>query len=115
MSEQTPSGAFLIVHSQVIPLEKAEITLGRGPDNDLVINDPGVSRHHARLVARGGNFQIDDLDSLSGTYVNGAQVRQGKVSSGDIISLAGVSMLYVENQPKLFSALWEETRPPEQA
>jgi pSer/pThr/pTyr-binding forkhead associated (FHA) protein len=113
VNDSYPPGAFIIINSQVFPLDKEVINMGRGPANDLVINDPSVSRQHAQLVANRGCYLISDLNSASGTYINGESVRQRKVHSGDIIALAGVSMLYVENQPKLISALWEETRPPD--
>lgn len=113
MSGKLPKGAFLIIRSQVLPLDKEVVSIGRGSDNDLVLHEPTVSRHHAKLVARRGRYTIADLNSASGTFINGEPVRQQVVRSGDIISLAGVSLLYVENHTKLESALWAETRPPE--
>src|SRR6266498_3340982 len=47
------------------------ITIGRGPDNMIVINDPSVSTHHAQLQRAGEMYRLKDLDSTNGTRVNG--------------------------------------------
>lgn len=48
------------------------ITIGRTPDNDVVIHDPKISRHHAQIVQHErGEYSIVDLKSTNGTYVNG--------------------------------------------
>ncbi|MGC9523037.1 MAG: FHA domain-containing protein [Anaerolineae bacterium] len=43
----------------------SEITLGRAPDNDLVLQDPSVSGHHAELVATGDGYRVRDLNSTN--------------------------------------------------
>jgi pSer/pThr/pTyr-binding forkhead associated (FHA) protein len=110
-----PNNAFLIINGRIFPLDKNEVTIGRSLDNQLVINDLGVSRTHAKLQARGGRFMIRDQNSTSGTYVNGQRVRRKTLDSGDIISLAGIPMLYVEDSPGLSGTSWESTRPFEEA
>lgn len=53
-----------------------ELTIGKLPDNNIVINNAMVSRHHAKIVMdKGGRFEIVDLNSKNGTYVNGRKVR----------------------------------------
>jgi pSer/pThr/pTyr-binding forkhead associated (FHA) protein len=65
---------------------KSEITVGRAPDNDLVINDIHVSSNHARLLCSGGGiFEVFDLRSTCGTFVNGAPVKEKLLTSGDRI------------------------------
>ena len=49
------------------------ITIGRGSDNMIVINDPSVSTHHAQLQRAGETYRLKDLDSTNGTHVNGSQ------------------------------------------
>ena len=56
------------------PLEKGEITIGRDLGNDIVINDPEVSRHHSRLFLQGENYVIEDRGSTNGTSVNGQRL-----------------------------------------
>ncbi|MCE1253294.1 MAG: FHA domain-containing protein [Anaerolineae bacterium] len=56
------------------PLEKGEITIGRDLGNDIVINDPEVSRHHSRLFLQGENYILEDRGSTNGTSVNGQRL-----------------------------------------
>ena len=59
-----------------VPVEQKEVTIGRDPSNKLVLPDPTVSRFHARAFARGNEVLIVDLDSTSGTYVDGIRITQ---------------------------------------
>jgi ABC-type multidrug transport system ATPase subunit len=62
--------------------------IGRTPDNDLVISDLSVSRKHAELRrSPAGRYQIVDLGSHNGTYVNGVRVDQAEISEDDIIGI----------------------------
>lgn len=58
------------VPPMTVALNRPEISLGRGPDNDVVLVGKEVSGHHAKLVRRGDQVVIVDLKSLNGTYVN---------------------------------------------
>ncbi|HVP21820.1 MAG TPA: FHA domain-containing protein [Anaerolineaceae bacterium] len=58
------------IPGKIYPLEKAEIFIGRDLGNDIVINDPEVSRRHARLYMQGNSYIIEDLGSTNGTAVN---------------------------------------------
>lgn len=64
------------------------LTIGRDPDNDLVIDAPMVSRRHARLIVEGDRTRIEDLGSSNGTYINGERVHgSATVRPGDRIGL----------------------------
>ena len=67
-------------------------TVGRSPDNDIVINDPTVSRNHARITFDGTQFQIEDLNSTSGTEVNGKSVIKEAVMAGGTIKLGNTEI-----------------------
>ena len=56
------------------PLEKAELFIGRDLNNEIVINDPEMSRRHARLYLQGANYVLEDLGSTNGTAVNGQRL-----------------------------------------
>lgn len=90
-----PDKAFLIVDgTQIFSLEHTVINIGRRPDNQLVIDDARVSRLHAQLRAIRGRYVIFDLDSTGGTFVNEHRVHQYVLHPGDVISLAGVPLVY---------------------
>lgn len=71
-----------------MPLPAKVMRIGRTPDNDLIVSDLGVSRKHAELrKSQSGRYQIIDLGSHNGTYVNGARVSQVELSEEDIVSI----------------------------
>ena len=70
--------------------------MGRLPDNSLVINDPRVSRHHAQLRCLNGEVVISDLNSSGGTFVNSIRITQKTLIPGDVISLAGFTLIFGE-------------------
>ena len=96
-----PPAAFLVVDGvHLFLLNQPVISIGRAPENDLVISDLRVSRQHAQLRAVNGHFVVFDLDSTGGTSLNGQPVLQHLLSPGDVISLAGVPLVYgQESQP----------------
>jgi hypothetical protein len=61
------------------------LRIGRNDDNDVAIADGRVSRHHARIVADGGGFAIEDLQSSNGTFVDGVQVQHARLHPGSSI------------------------------
>lgn len=56
--------------------------IGRADDNDVTIPDGRASRHHARIVAEGDGFAIEDLQSSNGTFVDGVQVGRARLHAG---------------------------------
>lgn len=81
---------------QTFPLDKDSLTLGRDPGTDIVINDPQVSRQHARITRQGGLMVIEDLGSTNGTFVNGMRLTgPHTLTSGDVIGLGdAVTLTY---------------------
>ncbi|MGW7053184.1 FHA domain-containing protein [Streptomyces sp. NPDC054887] len=72
----------------VRPLPARTVRIGRAADNDLVVDDLIVSRRHAELRARpDGTYEIADLGSHNGTYLNGQPVSVAQVSPGDIVGI----------------------------
>jgi adenylate cyclase len=69
------------------PVEESEVSMGRASDNEIVINDFGVSRHHAKVVVDNGICYIVDLNSRNGTRVNNVLVTRGTLKDGDEINL----------------------------
>ncbi len=83
---------------RVIEVDGTPLTLGRAPDNGLVLADRRVSRHHARLQARRGTLVITDLGSTNGSRVNGVRVDECVLGAGDRVVL-GDTVLIVEQIP----------------
>ncbi|MFL6436079.1 MAG: sigma 54-interacting transcriptional regulator [Terriglobales bacterium] len=71
----------------VIPLQEAEVTIGRGTSNQLCISDPILSRQHCIISSDNQQFVIRDLGSLHGTVVNGVPISQQLLQHGDQIGL----------------------------
>lgn len=63
------------------------VRIGRSPDCEVVIDNLGVSRVHCEIVQKPGYFQLRDLGSGNGTFVNGDRVENYNLNQGDIVSL----------------------------
>lgn len=89
--------ASLIIDERMIPLDRPIINIGRQRENHIIIDDSRVSRHHAQMRLRFGHYVIFDLGSSGGTTVNDQPVKEANLHSGDVIALAGVRLIYVED------------------
>jgi hypothetical protein len=72
---------------RIVALPNQMVSIGRAPDNDVVVGDPATSGHHGRIEVRGGSFWISDLGSTNGTLVNGDPVIEKQLSDGDMIAI----------------------------
>jgi hypothetical protein len=99
--EGTPSGRpFLILNGdRHVNLFLPVVSLGRALDNTIILEDSRVSRHHAQLRRRYGRYVLYDLGSSGGTQINGYPVEECVLHSGDVISFAGVQVIYGEDPP----------------
>ena len=81
------------------PLNSAPVTVGRGGQNDLVLNgDEFASARHARIEARGDGVWVQDLDSTNGTYVNGARVAGAqRLGAVDVLRFGETDLLVEED------------------
>lgn len=81
---------------QDFPLIEGSSTIGRSPENTLVINSPDISRRHARFEYSSGQVRIYDLNSTNGTRVNGEAIRVSDIFPGDTITLGSQELRVVE-------------------
>jgi hypothetical protein len=93
-----PDAQLIIDGDRTIPLQTEVVNIGRHPENDLVLNDVRVSRHHVQLRLRHGKYVIYDRQSRSGTFVNGHRISEQILMPGDVIRIGGISLLYMEEE-----------------
>ena len=89
-----PEGHFRLTVRQgltpgkVFELARDEIVIGRDLKADVVLNDPEISRNHCRLVAQGAGYQVEDMESTNGTFVNQQKVTAPRMlQPGDLVGL----------------------------
>jgi hypothetical protein len=98
----THGHAALVIRSggnrvgESFPLEGDRMTVGRRPDSDVFLDDVTVSRDHALVVKRGGDFYLDDLGSLNGTYVNRRRIESHKLSDGDELQVGKYKLTFLQ-------------------
>lgn len=97
-SDHVPVNPQLIVNEIIlIPLEEAVINVGRNQENDVVIDDPYVSRHHLQIRLYRGAYVLFDVHSRSGTAINGVRVKERRLQSGDVIHIGRSQLVYLED------------------
>jgi hypothetical protein len=92
-----PPRAVLLVQTDGAPAVQfdvggALITIGRGSDNDVILDDPEVSRHHCQLKLQHGAYSLADLGSRNGSWVNGDQVSEVALGPGDVIRIGSTKI-----------------------
>jgi pSer/pThr/pTyr-binding forkhead associated (FHA) protein len=102
MPETLPQPAKLLVKlhgkgSQHIELTLDTVTIGRKTDNVLVIEDPAVSGHHARIVKIQAVFFLEDLKSTNGTALNGRPITRHQLRDADVITIGQHRLVFQEN------------------
>jgi hypothetical protein len=91
LREVRPNGS-----TQSFVVDGRPLTIGRGPDNGLVVEDSRASRHHARIYGRQGALLLADLGSTNGSWVNDRRVQEIALGEGDQIRI-GDTVLIVES------------------
>jgi len=89
-AERRTEGRLVVVHDgrdgEAYGLDSAAVTVGRGPDNDIALDDDFASTVHARLEPRANGVWIEDVGSTNGTVVNGVRLTgRVKLERGDMI------------------------------
>src|SRR2546423_13989222 len=88
---------------QRFQFETESVTIGRGAENDVVLNDAGVSRTHARIKKQGAAWILLDNGSANGTELNGVTIQKpSALRAGDKIGVGPVTFE--------FSAQGDDTR-----
>jgi pSer/pThr/pTyr-binding forkhead associated (FHA) protein len=107
-----PRGAFLIINgSRHYPLNRPVINIGRQLDNHLVIDDALVSRRHAQLRAREGQYLLTDLGSKHGLRVNNTIVHEWVLQPGDVFRLGNTEIIYGDDRDESITQPISPDRP----
>lgn len=94
--------AYLVYKKRVFPITNELVKLGRDLENTLVFSNKSISRFHAEIMIESGGYLIKDLNSTSGTYINGKPVQgTAPLQTKDEISLAGTDMIFYTGEDKL--------------
>jgi pSer/pThr/pTyr-binding forkhead associated (FHA) protein len=90
--------ARLLIEGSEFPLTLPRTRMGRYPNNEVVIDHPTVSAYHAEIIRRPDNrHEIVDRESRNGTRVNGALIRSQILKDGDLITLGGSTLHYLNS------------------
>ena len=80
---------------------KEELTVGRKPDNDIVIDNPAVSGHHCKIVQVGDSFFVEDLDSTNGVFLNAKKIAKSGIQNNDVIGIAKHALKFIDDRPQM--------------
>jgi hypothetical protein len=92
-----PPAALVLVDGRRVDLGEEPVRIGRLPDCSIPLSDSQASRHHAEVRRSDNGFVLVDLDSLNGTKVNGAVVREKELEDGDEIMIGETAIRYEES------------------
>lgn len=87
--------AFLVVGGMIFPLDKPVFKIGRSLDNDLVLNDPTVSRYHAEIQYQQSRFLLIDKKSSTGVFLNNKKADVSPLFAGDIIQISHTPIMFM--------------------
>ncbi len=100
LGDAVAGGAALVIRAgggragESFPLQGDRLTIGRRPDSHVFLDDVTVSRDHAILVRRGGDYYLDDCGSLNGTYVNRQRIDSHRLADGDELQVGKYKLAY---------------------
>ncbi len=97
-----PASSIVRQPSAIMRLPTRVLRIGRNADNDVVVDDLSVSRYHAELRNSARGYEIVDLDSHNGTFVNGARVSSAIVTERDIVSIGPATFRLVGDELQQF-------------
>ncbi|MGA2508667.1 MAG: FHA domain-containing protein [Candidatus Acidiferrales bacterium] len=81
-----------------LPIGSREVSIGRSPENALVIDNPAVSHYHARVFNEEGRLMLEDFGSMNGTFVNGQRVKMVTLKPGDSVGIGKHTIVISESR-----------------
>ncbi len=95
------------------PLNQQPLTIGRRPDNPIVISDSFASGRHAMIGWDGAQYYVEDLNSSNGTLLNEQPVSRATLRSGDVIRIGTRELLFEDDAPELATQVLSRPLRPE--
>jgi transcriptional regulator with GAF, ATPase, and Fis domain len=93
-----PSGVMALVlsgsHKGLTKVVGGRLTIGKAADNDLVLTDDTVSRHHCEIIRAPDGLHVRDLDSTNGTKIDGTRIREAMVQPGSVLKVGEVEISF---------------------
>lgn len=83
---------------QEVAVGEKEVSIGRSPDNAVVIDNPAVSHYHARVFNEEGRLMLEDFGSLNGTFVNGQRVKMVGLKPGDSVTIGKHTIVVTDSR-----------------
>jgi ABC transport system ATP-binding/permease protein len=102
-SLQAPGQAQSAAAQEFDLAPNASLVLGRGENADVVLSHPQVSKAHARIVRTDAGLVVEDLGSSTGTYVNGAPVKERALAEGDIVRVGTSRLLLTQGKLQMLN------------
>jgi pSer/pThr/pTyr-binding forkhead associated (FHA) protein len=81
-----------------VPVGSKEVSIGRSPENGVVIDNPAVSHYHARVFNEEGRLMLEDFGSMNGTFVNGQRVKMVTLKPGDSVAIGKHTIVISESK-----------------
>jgi pSer/pThr/pTyr-binding forkhead associated (FHA) protein len=103
-----------VVGPNLLPIEYPTTNIVRHVNNNIIINEPMVSRYHARILYRDQKFYLEDMGSTHGTKVNGEKIKIQHIHNGDTISIASTPLLFIDRSKSLVAETEVGTKPLEE-
>jgi hypothetical protein len=100
LGDAVAGGAALVIRAgggragESFPVQGDRMTIGRRPESDVFLDDITVSRDHALLVRRAGDYHLDDCGSLNGTYVNRERIDSHRLTDGDEVQVGKYKLAF---------------------
>jgi pSer/pThr/pTyr-binding forkhead associated (FHA) protein len=91
---------------QEVAVGEREVSIGRSPDNAVVIDNPAVSHYHARVFNEEGRLMLEDFGSLNGTFVNGQRVKMVGLKPGDSVTIGKHTIVVTDSAEVRAQSVW---------
>ncbi len=81
--------------------DKSEITIGRGNNNDIQIDNLGVSKTHARIIKGPHAYMVEDLNSTNGTFLNDEPIQKANLTARDVLTIGKHTLSFASTDDAL--------------